>query len=374
MRILQLISGTGQGGADRVAVALGSGLRQHGHEVGYAVNPQFLKRQPGVAGAHPCRPMPRFRGLPLAEIRAFKAYARDASLVLAHDGGARHFALWARLFGMRVPVWFFRHCISGTTRLGGVQLHRMLVDHHVAVSDIIARALIASGYPRTSVTRIYGGVDLSPFAHPDPAPVEAARARWLQDVPAGTVVVGMVGRVHLGGDWRADRPDFKGYDVLFGALAGVRFPWRVLALGPDDRPAQDAVRQIAGHQGADPARILFPGFVEEPSAHYALMDINVLPSRREGLGLAVIEGMASGVPTIGSRSGGIPEVIEDGDSGLLFESGSAVGLRGCLERLVSDRPLRERLARTGRERALAQFDAPVMVQAFEGLLARVGRK
>ncbi|MBN8249909.1 MAG: glycosyltransferase family 4 protein, partial [Verrucomicrobia bacterium] len=293
-----------------------------------------------------------------------------AALVVAHDGGARHFALWARVLGLRVPVWFFRHCISGTTRLGGVQLHRMLIAHHVAVSDVIARDLIASGYPRTSVTRIYGGVDLQPFVHPDAVQVEAARAAWLEGIPAGTQVIGMVGRVHLGRDWRADRPDFKGYDILFGALAGVRFPWRVLALGPGDRASQDAVRQVAGHQGADPSRILFPGFVKEPSALYALMDINVLPSRREGLGLAVIEGLASGVPTLGSRSGGIPEIIEDGESGLLFEPGNAAALRVCLERLVADRPLRDRLARSGRSRALGQFDAPNMVQAFEGLLAR----
>jgi len=370
VRIIQLISGSGQGGADRVAAALGAGLQLRGHEVEYAVNPEFLKHQPAVAERHPCRVVPRFRGLPWAGLKAFKAHARDAGLVLAHDGGARHFALWSRLLGLKCPVWFFRHCISGTTRLGGVQLHRLLVAHHVAVSDIIARDLIASGYPRTSVTRIYGGVDLGPFARPDPDQVAAARAQWLRDVPVGTVVIGMVGRVHLGSDWRADRPDFKGYDVLFGALAGVRFPWRVLALGPDYRAAQDAVRQIAGHQGADPTRILFPGFVKEPSAHYALMDVNVLPSRREGLGLTVIEGMASGVPTVGSRSGGISEIIEDGESGLLFDSGNPGALRACLERLVADRPLRERLSIAGRKRALDHFDASAMVQSFENLLGR----
>lgn len=370
MRIIQLIAGNGQGGADRVAVALGAGLGRLGHEVEYAVNPEFLIHQSTVSGAHRCHTIPRFHGLPLSGIRDFKEHARDADLVLAHDGGARHFALWARLLGLRVPVWFFRHCISGTTRLGGVQLHRMLIAHHVAVSDIIARDLIACGYPRTAVTRIYGGVDLQPFVHPDPAQVSAARAVWRAELPAGTQVIGMVGRLHLGRDWRADRPDFKGYDVLFGALAGVRFPWRVLALGPADRASQDALRQIAGHQGADPTRILFPGFVKEPSALYALMDLNVLPSRREGLGLAVIEGMASGVPTLGSRSGGIAEVIEDGDSGLLFQPGQAADLRACLERLVADRPLRERLAQSGRQRALAQFDAPKMVQTFQSLLVR----
>ncbi|MBL9175778.1 MAG: glycosyltransferase family 4 protein [Verrucomicrobiales bacterium] len=369
-RIIQLIDGGGQGGADRVAVALGDGLRTLGYDVVFAVNPEFLKYQSAVQQHHECRAIPRFRGLPWAELKEFKAFASEADLVLTHDSGSRHFGLWAKALGLRPPVWFMRHCISGTTRLGGVQLHRLLVERHVAVSDVIARGLVEGGYPRTSVSRIYGGVDLSPFVNPDPARVASARRELLGDVPAGTLIVGMVARLNLGRDWRPDRPDFKGYDVLFGALSQVKFPWRVLTLGPEGRIAQDAVRQIAGHQGCDPARIIFPGFVKEPSAHYSLMDLNVLPSRKEGLGLAVVEGMAAGVPTLGSRSGGISEIIEDGESGILFEPGNPKALRTVLERVVADRVLRERIAAGGRRRALEAFDAPVMVRAFDALLRR----
>ena len=369
-RIIQLIAGGGQGGADRVAVALGDGLREAGYDLVYVVNPAFLRHQPSVQERHECRPLSRFQGLPWSELREFKAFAAVADLVLTHDSGSRHFALWAKALGLRPPVWFMRHCISGTTRIGGVQLHRMLVERHVAVSDVIARGLVECGYPRTSVSRIYGGVDLAPFVHPDPARVEAARRELLGDVPAGTLVLGMVARLNLGPGWRPDRPDFKGYDVLFGALAQVKFPWRVLTLGPDGRIAQDAVRQIAGHQGCDPSRVLFAGFVKEPSAYYALMDLNVLPSRNEGLGLAVVEGMAAGVPTLGSRSGGIAEIIEDGESGILFESGDPKALRAALERVVADRALRERIAAGGRKRALEVFDAQLMVRAFDTLLRR----
>lgn len=369
-RIIQLIDGGGQGGADRVAVALGDGLRALGHEVVFAVNPAFLRYQPSVQERHECRLIARFRGLPWSGLQDFKAFASSADLVLTHDSGSRHFGLWVKGLGLRPPVWFMRHCISGTTRFGGVQLHRLLVERHVAVSDIIARDLIEGGYPRTSVSRIYGGVDLSPFAQPDPVRVAAARRELLAEVPGGTLVVGMVARLNLGPGWRPDRPDFKGYDVLFGALAPVKFPWRVLTLGPEGRVAQDAVRQIAGHQGCDPARILFAGFVQEPSAHYALMDLNVLPSRKEGLGLAIVEGMAAGVPTLGSRSGGIAEIIEDGESGILFEPGNPAALRAALERVVSDRVLRERIGSGGRTRALETFDAPNMVRAWDTLLRR----
>ncbi|HAB16193.1 MAG TPA: glycosyltransferase family 4 protein [Verrucomicrobiota bacterium] len=370
MRIIQLLAGTGQGGADRVAIALGDGLRQRGHEAVFAVNPEFLKFQTAVAQAHPCWPIHRFRGLPWRELREFKRRATSFDVVMTHDSGGRHFSIWAKLSGLRPPVWFVRHCISGTTRFGGVQLHRLVTDHQIAVSDIIARGLLKSGFPQDRVTRIHGGIDLAPFRQPDPQRVNAVRQQLLAKLPPETVIVGMVARLHLGKDWRADKPDFKGYDVLFRALAQARFPWRVLALGPSRPVDHDAVRQIARHNGADPERIIFAGFVDEPSAHYAVMHINVLPSRNEGLGLAVIESMASGIPTIGSRGGGIVEIIQDNQSGLLFEEGNSEELRQQLEHLVADSELRMRLSQGGRKRAVKAFDASVMVTAFEELMKR----
>ena len=370
MHIVQLLAGTGQGGADRVAIALGRGLQAAGHRVTFGVAPCFLRNRPGVGVDHECSEIPRFRGLPWRSLREFNRKAAGADLVVTHDSGARHFAIYAKLIGLRPPVWFYRHCISGTTRFGGVQLHRLVTRHHVAVSDIIARSLLDSGYPRRQVTRIHGAIDLSPFLEPQRDRVEMLRSSLLQGLPDGTVVVGMVGRLHLGKEWRPDRPDFKGYDVLFGALSKARFPWRVLALGPARPEELDAVRQIARHQGADPDRILFAGFVDDPASHVALMDINVLPSRNEGLGLTVIESMAAGVPTLGSRSGGIREIIEDGTSGLLFEEGNAEALRGALERVVSSPALRRTLSERGRHRARTVFDAPVMVSAFEALMMR----
>jgi len=370
MHVVQLLAGTGQGGADRVAIALGRGLQAAGHRVTFGVAPYFLANRPGVGHEHECWEIPRFRGLPWRSLQEFNRRAAEADLVVTHDSGARHFAIYAKLTGLRPPVWFYRHCISGTTRFGGVQLHRLVARHHVAVSDIIARSLIDSGYPRRQVTRIHGAIDLAPFLEPRRDRVEALRASLLQGLPEGTVVVGMVGRLHLGKEWRPDRPDFKGYDVLFGALAKARFPWRVLTLGPARPEELDAVRQIAHHQGADPDRILFAGFVDDPASHVALMDINVLPSRKEGLGLTVIESMVAGVPTLGSRSGGIREIIEDGVSGLLFEEGNAEALHAALERVVGSPDLRRTLSEQGRHRARTVFDAPVMVSAFEALMRR----
>jgi glycosyltransferase involved in cell wall biosynthesis len=370
MRIIQLIAGNGKGGADRVAHSLGRGLQAAGHEVVYAASPAFAELLGLSRSGEIHWPLQRFRGLAFRELLAFNRRAASADVVLTHDSGSRHFALLAKCLGLRPPLWFMRHCISGTTRFGGVQLHRLLVDHHIAVSDAIRRGLVASGFPSRSVSRIYAGVDLSPFRQPNPATVARRRAELLSDLAPGTVVVGMVARMHPRKCWTVAAENEKGYDVLFQALAKVRFPYRVLIFGPDEPEAQHQLRQMAAFHGARPENLRFAGFVTDMTGCYPLMDINVLPARGEGLGLALIEGMAAGVACIGSRSGGIPEIIESERTGLLIGERDAAGLAAGLERLAATPALREDLARRGQAAVFERFDAPVMVRAFCDLLTQ----
>lgn len=80
---------------------------------------------------------------------------------------------------------------------------------------------------------------------------------------------------------------------------------------------------------------------------YAASDIAGLTSRTEGLPCPLLEAGASGLPVFGSKIGGIPEIIEDGSNGLLFESGNAMGLAHALDRLARDRNLREFMGQGG---------------------------
>lgn len=92
-------------------------------------------------------------------------------------------------------------------------------------------------------------------------------------------------------------------------------------------------------------------FGEELADAYAAADVFVLPSTTETLGLVVIEAMASGVPVVGARCGGIPDLIEHGETGLLYDPDTPGDLLGQLRPLISDDALRARLARAARTRA-----------------------
>lgn len=96
-------------------------------------------------------------------------------------------------------------------------------------------------------------------------------------------------------------------------------------------------------------------------------DIFLMPSEKESFGLAALEAMSCGVPVVASRTGGIPELVKHGDTGLLYPVGDVEGMaQGCLEILT--RPeVCHRFSHQSRVRALENFDAPIIISQYEEL-------
>jgi spore coat protein SA len=136
---------------------------------------------------------------------------------------------------------------------------------------------------------------------------------------------------------------------------------------------QDLRRQLASARG----RVVLTGFippVEMPRA-YLLGDLFVGPSQiEEGLGLVFLEAAAAGLPVIATRRGGIPEVVRDGDTGLLLqEKEDITELAEKILLLLHDEPLRKRLGQEGRHWMASQFTwekiAQDLQQVYEEVLA-----
>jgi glycosyltransferase involved in cell wall biosynthesis len=164
----------------------------------------------------------------------------------------------------------------------------------------------------------------------DVAAIDAARpgkaVRRELGLPEGVPVIGLVGRLDHWG---------KGHKELFEAMASLmeRHPVHALIVGGGRRI--DEVRQLADNLGLAGA-VHFLGPRHDVPELLNAMDIFVLPSYSEGVSLALLEAMAAGLPVIATAVGGLPEVVTDGENGLLIPPRDAGALAGALERLLSD--------------------------------------
>jgi len=174
-------------------------------------------------------------------------------------------------------------------------------------------------------------------------------------------VIGLIGQI---------TPN-KGQDVFIRALAQVvRKHPNVRALVVGDTVIDDSkwflveLKQLVQELGISD-KVIFTGFVKNITDLYRCLDIVVLPSRSEGFGRTIAEAMAMGKPVIASRVGGLPELISEGETGLLVPPGDSNSLADAIVKLVENRSLAKKLGFNGRRKVKEQFSVEKNVRKIE---------
>jgi len=266
------------------------------------------------------------------------------------------FAAWLN----RVPCRFYtlhglrfettrglkRRILIYAERLACCFAHRV-----ICVSQSVREKAIASGLASRERTVVFGsgscnGVDASRFAATPEMMRRAAELRCQLGISARAPVAAFVGRLTCD----------KGIPELMEAFLrlGNQFPdLRLLLVGcfQDGDPLPvDTRRCLETHPG-----VIFAGAVQDTAAYYAIADVVVLPSHREGLPTVVLEAHAAGKPVVGASATGIVNIILDGENGLLFPVGDVPALVEALARIISDKALATKLGLAGQEQVKSKF-------------------
>jgi glycosyltransferase involved in cell wall biosynthesis len=135
--------------------------------------------------------------------------------------------------------------------------------------------------------------------------------------------------------------------------------------GPDRERVAEEIRGLGLAE-----HVRLAGERRDVPALLAAADVFVLSSASEGMPVSVLEAMAAGLPVVASRVGGVPELVLEGETGLLVEPGEPDELGAALQRLVRDRQLRRRLGAAGRARVEERFDVDAFRRAHVDLYSR----
>ncbi len=221
----------------------------------------------------------------------------------------------------------------------------------VCVSHSVREKAIASGLVDRERALIFGagscnGVDVARFAPTQQRIWRAAELRRQFGIPADAPVALFVGRLTCD----------KGIAELIEAFLQLenRIPnLRLLLVGSfeDGDPLPEDIRKhLETHD-----RVILAGPVNDTAPYYAMADVLVLPSHREGLPTVVLEAHAAGKPVIGAAATGIVDLLVDGETGLLFPVGDVSSLANAIARLIEDKALARKLADAGRDQVKRKF-------------------
>ena len=232
-------------------------------------------------------------------------------------------------------------------------------DRVIFVSNYIKSTMVEKVTFSNTTKVVYNGIDtVNRFFPPNKHKTIFRESLGLS---SDDIVIGQVGSLNY----------LKGVDILIDAFAKIKTGHNVKLVLVGEGPEEQNLKELASRLGVKDS-VLFFGYRDDIDNYYKyVLNIKVLASRFEGLGLSIIEAGACGLPVVGSRCGGIPEVIEDRVSGFLFSVNDTNELAEQLSELIRNPALRKKMGKQGRSLAKQKFDLMTYVKNIEHEITRL---
>ena len=283
--------------------------------------------------------------------------------VYVHSVTSMHFAVLPAWL-LRVPLVYHEHGLASlrSRSLWDYALPTLIrrSAHVICIASTIRDETIATGVPPERVTTVPNGIEEVPV--PPRLPGEAALG-GAGGEPFSVVQIANLLR-------------WKGHATLIRAAAEARQEvpeLRICFYGRSLSAEFDEELRLLSRELGVGDIVEFGGYRPGIAELLGGFDCLVVASDSEPFGLVLLEGMRAGVPVIGTRAGGVPEIVTDGHDGLLFEPGDSSQLAQHFVRLARDRHLARRLAENGLVTLAERFSVPAQARGveavFEGLAA-----
>ena len=302
---------------------------------------------------------PPLTGQPsVARYEAIARFMQRFDLVLTYNWGAIDGVMARRVFGRGQPPLVHHEDGFNADEAGGLKRERNLyrrialpAAHALVVPSRMLEGIALETWkqPRARVHRIHNGIATARYAaRPDPKAIPGL-------VPNGKEVV--IGAV-------AGLREVKDLPALVRACGGLSGRFRLVIVGQG--PEEANIRQAAAAMGiAD--RLVMPGFLDRPHRYVGLFDVMALSSRSEQFPIAVVEGMAAGLPVVSTAVGDVPAMVAAENQPFIAAGRSEVNLRDCLQSLMLNEDLRRRVGAANQAKARAEFDEAVMIGRYRAL-------
>ncbi len=359
LRVAHVSGEVGFSGGEVQVFLLMEGLRARGHESWLVCPPGSRSEAEARRRGFDVAAVPMRNELSLGAARRIAAAlrARRPSLVHCHTGRANWLgglaARWAALPALSTRRMDRRVRRGWRTRW----LYGSLMRRAVAISPAVERGLHDGGVDPARTRVIWSAVDPAALAPSAPRAALRERLGVADATPCLLVAANLVRR--------------KGVDVLLDACARLAERGAPFALWiAGDGPERGALEARARRHGLG-ERVAFLGRRDDVGDLLEACDAFVLPSRREGLGVAGLEAMARARPVVASAVGGLAEIVRDGETGKLVAPEDPVALAAALEALLADPALARRLGAAGARRVAEGFLAEQMVDAYERLYREI---
>jgi glycosyltransferase involved in cell wall biosynthesis len=361
---------TAYGGAARQAQRLAEGLVVRGRRVGvvtarYPGSPAFER----IAGVE----VNRVWAIPKPGLYSL-TFLPSLTRFLFHHGGGwdiwhAHQAFYNAGVALRAARLVGRRCVVKDASSGSygdvarlrqalfgrwVRAELRRADMVISLNSEMTEELRSAGVSSARIRHIPNGVDCKQFA--PASPDQRREARLNLGIGHDDVLVLNAGRLAVDTGTKFMLDAWRAIEQRFPSE-----PWTLIMAGDDCQT--NTYRRQAG----DLRRIRFVGQVADVRPLLRAADLLVRPSLNEGMSNVVLEAMASGLPIVGTRTGGLKEQIEDNVTGLLVTPGDSGALAEALLVLARDRQRRVEMGSVGRVRALERYSLESVLDAYEQL-------